>query len=314
MVKDSPLFGKLAYVRNTDVSLTGTTALTVLDSYVLPGGFPGQHGMVRVWPLFSCNNDASTKTGLVRVNSTSRGQVQLANQQGSLRPVHIYLGSNTNAWVWAVSSGNNNGYGQVGNAGASFAVDWSTDTTLQFTGQLADSTDTMTLRAAYIEANYLFDRNQGLVYWNPYLLGSFTDSSVTGTTTRTLLKRVTVPGGWMGTNGVLRIDCTFGASASPSSMTRQVEFGGNVVYSNSSTSVGLNRQILIWNRGATNSQAAFPNGSTTGLGLTTGSPVSLSVNTDSSFDIDFYCELTNSADTGILHAFTVEILKPWDNK
>ena len=131
------------------VSLTGTTLETELATMTVKGGLMGAKGKLKIWPLLSMTNNANGKTiklkmdGNVFYGNTRTNEVQLQ---------FLSIVRNTNSQsVQKISSGITAGLGVTTGAVTSLAVDTSADFTISITGQLANSTDTLTLEGFFVE-------------------------------------------------------------------------------------------------------------------------------------------------------------------
>ncbi len=134
------------------VSLTGTTAETVLATIPIPAGAMGANGLLKI----SFNATSSGGAGNKVINYRLGGLLGTSfvgiavNSSGSAR----YL-----AWIQNRNSessqvGGNRSGNPINNSSAGFqlsAIDTSVDTTLVITGDLADGADTVTLEQYLVE-------------------------------------------------------------------------------------------------------------------------------------------------------------------
>lgn len=132
--------------------------------------------------------------------------------------------------------------------------------------------------------------------------------SLTGSTAKTTLATVTVPGGAMGANGVLRITSLWSHTNSANNKTPRIEFGGTQYYGAALTTTATSRMYhTIANRNAENSQV----GGTTSefnWGSTTGALTTSSQDTSADKDLVFSGQLANGGDTIALESYLVEVL------
>ena len=141
------------------------------------------------------------------------------------------------------------------------------------------------------------------------LAASAVAASHTGDTAKTTLATVTVPGGAMGANGLLRVMSLWSHSNSANDKTARVEFSGAQYYSATLTTTVSSRMYrTIANRNAENSQVGGPVSGTFNWGSTTGALATSSVNTSEDQDLVFSGQLANSGDTIALESYTVELL------
>lgn len=140
----------------------------------------------------------------------------------------------------------------------------------------------------------------------------------TGTTAETVLATVTIPGGYLGANGVIRITSVWSATDNANTKTARIKFGasgegtsGVEFYTlDMATKATLRQQTQIMNNGSASAQIAGPKAlSESGFGLSDGLIVTDTTDTASDVDVIFTAQLANSADTISLEAYTIEILK-----
>lgn len=133
-------------------------------------------------------------------------------------------------------------------------------------------------------------------------------SSVTGTTTVTPLGTVTIPAGSMGDSGGVLIYSTWSMTSSANTKTTVIRFGGagGTQYLNQShtTVVTVSDMRRIRNRSATTQVGSYSS-VIPGLGSHSGSPVTSSINTNSSVDIVFTCQLASAGETCTLENYEV---------
>jgi hypothetical protein len=119
---------------------------------------------------------------------------------------------------------------------------------------------------------------------------------------------VTVPGGAMGPNGILRITSLWSHTNSANAKTPRVEFAGTPYYGGSFTTVATSRMSrAIANRNAANSQVGAPAAGTFNWGSSTDALTTSSVDTSVGQDLVFSGQLANSGDTIALESYLVEL-------
>lgn len=142
------------------------------------------------------------------------------------------------------------------------------------------------------------------------LAASAVAASITGTTTKTALATISIPGGAIGANGRLRVTCHFSTTASTNNKTLSWEYGGTTFLSftqNGATLGGFRDQREMANVNATNAQKSWrasqaPFG--TGIAsVTTGA----GVDSTAAQDLVFYGTLANSGETIMLESYVVEV-------
>lgn len=143
-----------------------------------------------------------------------------------------------------------------------------------------------------------------------------TEHSLTGTTTRTAVKSVTIPGGVMGTSGVLWIDSMWSKSGTSSfSSAAAIYLGGTrvkVIGNDFAGTAPQTGRLLceLWNRGSTTSQISFqfdqaPYAATVSTAITT-----YSINTAIDQVLTFEETLTVATCTASLECCKIEIYTP----
>ena len=133
--------------------------------------------------------------------------------------------------------------------------------------------------------------------------------SLTGSTAKTTLATVTVPGGAMGANGVLRITSLWSHTNSANTKTPRIEFGGTQYYGTALTTTATSRMYhTIANRNAANSQVGGAGSEIFNWGATTGSLTTSDANTSADQDLVFSGQLANGGDTIALESYLVEVL------
>ena len=129
------------------VSLTGTTAETVLATVTVPGNLMGLNGSLRISPIWSGTNNANIKTGSVKFGGVSHASHALAS---ALSAASMFTIRNRGSLASQITY--NGAPGTVSTvANTTSSVNTASDVVLQITGQLAVSTDTLTLEGYTVE-------------------------------------------------------------------------------------------------------------------------------------------------------------------
>ena len=143
----------IANAGGPDVAITGSTTEQVLATLSLPADFLGANGFIRGMARFQFTNNANNKTLRTRL-----GGISGTSMGGFIVSINGYI----TYQFWIQNKGAKNS--QIGNAtdgdwqnsGTQVPQTGSVDTTtaldVVITGQLATSSDTLTLKAWYIEA------------------------------------------------------------------------------------------------------------------------------------------------------------------
>jgi hypothetical protein len=130
-------------------SITGTTTETTLASVTIPANAMGANGIVRVTTGWSHNSSASSKTlrvkfggttfgsGNITTNATTRDQRQIANRNAT----NSQIGTATTL----------GGFASSGSAIVTSTVDSTANVTLAITGQLTNTSETITLEYYLVE-------------------------------------------------------------------------------------------------------------------------------------------------------------------
>lgn len=135
-------------------ALTGTTNETVFATLSLPGGLPGANGLFVHQMSCEQTNDSSVKTLRLRIGAAGAGTGGTA-----LRGVGVTSSASffdggafenrnaTNVQRALQSAGGGTGWGIGGSNTATAAIDTTAAFEIVMTGQLADTNDSMTLKA-----------------------------------------------------------------------------------------------------------------------------------------------------------------------
>jgi len=135
---------------------TGDTAETVLAGITLPGGAMGPNGLLRITSVFSFTNSANTKSMRYRLGGLAGAALMSVSSTTSASMMTQRLVQNRNSQASQVSGppGFANSFGASGNPAATSSVDTASDQTIAITGQLASSSDTITLESCLVEVAY----------------------------------------------------------------------------------------------------------------------------------------------------------------
>lgn len=143
---------------------------------------------------------------------------------------------------------------------------------------------------------------------------SGTNVTVTGTTTKTEIARVTIPAGTVKANGCIRVIAGYSCTGSGGTKLPSIELGAvnmlgtGFVMNTVSTAAQL--ILVIRNQNSTNSQWSVPGSSAGGLGTFTSTAVTAAADMTAAQDLVFYITLSSAADSATLRGYTVEVVNP----
>lgn len=136
---------------------------------------------------------------------------------------------------------------------------------------------------------------------------------VTGTTAETVVQTITVPGGLLGPNGALRLSLSFSMTASANIKTLRAKYGGPSGLDllagrqiSTATTVTVNMQRMMQNRGATNAQVAPSGWSDFGVNTTGNNTGAIDSTQEQQLQISV--QLASAADSIRLEAYALEAL------
>jgi hypothetical protein len=136
--------------------------------------------------------------------------------------------------------------------------------------------------------------------------------SHTGNTNETTLATVTIPGGSMGPNGVVRVTSLWSVTNSSNNKALIIRFGGTsgTAYQNITvTTVGTVHFVtLIRNRNSANSQVGHASGAGLPFGTSGGAVTTSSVDTANDVDLVVRGTLASAGETITLESYMVEVL------
>lgn len=137
-----------------------------------------------------------------------------------------------------------------------------------------------------------------------------TTSSHTGNTSETALATITIPGGTLGANGIVRVTFVLSMTNNANGKTGRVRLGGTSGTSFLAVALAsqasFRHQVQIQNRNATNSQVCMAD-TAASWGVTTAAVITGSRDTTSNQDLVITGQLTNGADTITLESYVVEV-------
>ncbi len=164
------------------------------------------------------------------------------------------------------------------------------------------------------------DLNNALMMWNGtgwapvgggvvLACSGATGMTVTGTTSKTTLATVVVPGGMMGADGTIEVLAEYSFTGTAGGKRITYEVGGSIFFDNTaSTSIVTKRAFTsLRNKGSVSTQsgpsiAVYSADNTGGI-------YSLAVNTENNFSIAFNVTLVNAADSATLLGYTVRLVR-----
>lgn len=130
-------------------SLTGTTSETTLFTLTLPAGVIGSKGKVKLYPLFTATNNGNIKNIRIKLNSLN---AYLLQPTGFTQMSAIVIIRNFNSESsQKIASGMTAGLGLATASMTTMSIDTSLETTITVTGQLSNSSDTLTLESLFVE-------------------------------------------------------------------------------------------------------------------------------------------------------------------
>ena len=138
------------YSNLTTASLTGTTLETTLATIPIKGGVLGVNGKLRFYILGTVTNNANPKSFRLKHASTTLWQVAHYAAVGVTSQI-LFLNKNSES-SQVTSLFNSSGLGgSTSTVVTPSAIDTSADFSLTLTGQLADSADSISVTAIFVE-------------------------------------------------------------------------------------------------------------------------------------------------------------------
>lgn len=137
-------------IGGSGTSHTGSTAETTLGTVTLAANTMGANGLLRVTSFWTMTGTANTKTPRVKFGGTTiSGNASMAATLS--QSVISIVNNKTAATQTATGLGSATGLGNIAATSLSLAIDTTADVTILFTGQLANSADSIALDRYVIE-------------------------------------------------------------------------------------------------------------------------------------------------------------------
>lgn len=127
-------------------TVTGTASETSLGSCVIPAGFLGPNGKIRVWTSWSHTNSANNKTLKIKLGSTAFLNVTVTTTAESIIERWISNLNSTSSQHSGLVASTSTSYVTNASVAATGTEDTTTALTLDLTGTLANTGETITLR------------------------------------------------------------------------------------------------------------------------------------------------------------------------
>lgn len=128
-------------------------------------------------------------------------------------------------------------------------------------------------------------------------------------TNENTLATVVIPAGAMGPNGRVRIKTLWSFTNSGNNKILRAKFGGTVYMQTiMTTNVTLIDVRELGNRNNAASQVGSPNGTTGGLGATSGAVSTSSIDTAAAVDVTLTAQKASAGETITLESYTVELM------
>ena len=133
----------------------------------------------------------------------------------------------------------------------------------------------------------------------------------TGTLLETTLKRVVLPGGLVGPNGIVRVTMLWSVTNNANSKQMKLYLGATPFFFATVSTQNANQvQAVIRNRGSMSSQIGMVNWNLTSYAGVTGANQTGSIDTSVDQFLTFACVLTNVGDSCTLESYSIEVLRP----
>lgn len=152
-----PLYGPpsirvLGMSAGASSALTGTASETTLATLTIPGNTIGPNGILRIYSLWSNTNNANSKTCRIRLGGLS-GTIFAEVANSSIAVVEDFrLIKNLNATNSQITAPAAKQYAGISGSAATLgAVNTTVSQDLVFTGQLANTGDSLTLQMWLVE-------------------------------------------------------------------------------------------------------------------------------------------------------------------
>lgn len=132
-------------------SVTGTLSETVLATIPIPAGVMGPNGRIRITALWTMPNNANTKQPRIKIPGVANlYAVAFTTTAGLEVLIDLYNRNALNSQVGSPQS-SSSGIGGSGLALVTSSADFSVAQSIQFTGQLGNVADTISLEAYTVE-------------------------------------------------------------------------------------------------------------------------------------------------------------------
>lgn len=140
------------------LALTGTVSETILATIVVPAGYMGLNGVIRIRTLWTATNNANNKTRRIRFGLSGAGTggtvILGAASASTISMQHFTQIQNrnaTNSQIGMSTGAGTGGWSEIASAAAAPTIDTTLACELAITGQLASSGDTLTLESYFVE-------------------------------------------------------------------------------------------------------------------------------------------------------------------
>lgn len=148
-------FQPLYFSNGAAASVTGTLVETTLATFIIPGGAMGPNGVLVIDSLWSYTNSANAKTLKITFGGTAFWNIGPTTTSGNRKMLFIYNRNSQSSQIGYRSAGTGSTGGNTGN-GTTAAIDSSANVTVNLTGTLANTGETIQLEYyyAYIAKSY----------------------------------------------------------------------------------------------------------------------------------------------------------------
>ena len=153
--KDAGLWWPLASSA-VGVSCPADTSEDILATITVPAGAIGANGQLRIWQLWSCTNNANSKTMRVRLGGVSGTQFLGAGVSSIATWQNVTIIRNRNSQSSQIGFASNQGtpFATTTTTNQTGAVDTSASQDIVISGQKGTAGDTLTLEAYMVELYY----------------------------------------------------------------------------------------------------------------------------------------------------------------
>jgi len=128
------------------VLLTGTTVETLMAEILIPGGVMGPHGSLEIWTIWSCTNNANSKTPRLRWSGPAGGEM-FNTVLASVSSLNLMSSLTNRGSESSQVQGHRALTSFASSSGGLFTwtVDTRVDQTIALSGELANAGDSLTL-------------------------------------------------------------------------------------------------------------------------------------------------------------------------